>query len=50
LRLGIDAWKVEGIASMLNYFLFQLVGPAHKALRVKDQRNMNSSPRNCFFR
>jgi hypothetical protein len=27
LRLGIDAWLVEAIASMLNYFLFQLVGP-----------------------
>jgi hypothetical protein len=36
LTLGSDAWQVERIASMLNYFLFQLVGPHPKALRVKE--------------
>jgi hypothetical protein len=36
LRLGTDAWQVERIASMLNYFLFQLVGPQPKAHRVKE--------------
>jgi hypothetical protein len=41
LRLGSDAWQVERIASMLNYFLFWLVGPQPKALRSKNQRNMN---------
>jgi len=36
LRPGSDAWQVERIVSMLNYFLFQLVRPQPKALRVKE--------------
>jgi len=39
LRLGSDAWQVERIASMLNYFLFWLVRPQPKALRVKEPEN-----------
>jgi hypothetical protein len=45
LRLGTDAWQVERIASMLNYFLFQLVGPQRKALRVKEPEKYEFRPK-----
>lgn len=40
-----DAWQVERIASMLNYFLLQLVGPQRKALRVKDPEKYEFRPK-----
>ncbi|KAH9556760.1 hypothetical protein CY35_07G047100 [Sphagnum magellanicum] len=36
---------VERIASMLNYFLFQLVGPQRKALRVKEPEKYEFRPK-----
>jgi len=45
LRLGTDAWQVERIASMLNYFLFQLVGPQRKALKVKEPEKYEFRPK-----
>lgn len=37
--------QVERVASMLNYFLFQLVGPQRKSLTLKDPEKYEFRPK-----
>lgn len=38
-------FQVERVASMLNYFLLQLVGPQRKSLSLKDPEKYDFKPK-----
>lgn len=41
-------FKVERVASMLNYFLLQLVGPQRKSLSLKDPEKYEFRPKHLL--
>lgn len=41
-------FKVERVASMLNYFLLQLVGPQRKSLTLKDPEKYEFRPKHLL--
>lgn len=48
LILFFHFFKVERVASMLNYFLLQLVGPQRKSLSLKDPEKYEFRPKHLL--
>lgn len=48
LILFVHFFKVERVASMLNYFLLQLVGPQRKSLSLKDPEKYEFRPKDLL--
>lgn len=46
--LFFHVFKVERVASMLNYFLLQLVGPQRKSLSLKDPEKYEFRPKHLL--
>ena len=44
-EIGCCFFQVERVASMLNYFLLQLVGPQRKSLSLKDPEKYEFRPK-----